>query len=552
MLSKKIIPLHIVHPIAYTLCLTVFFLFFTLQLQGAEQQPAATNVDHSQQIKLGQLPDGLTTTDWVGIQQAYVKASNTDAGDYFGSSIAISGDTVVVGAYYEESGATGINGDESDNSAGNAGAAYVFVRSGGIWTQEAYLKAPNTDADDRFGRSVDISGDTVVVGAIWEDSNATGVNGDESNNSVDSAGAAYVFIRNGSVWSQEAYLKASNTGFHDYFGYSVGISGDTVVVGAPQEDSSATGVNGDGSDNFAATAGAAYIFVRNENFWSQEAYLKASNTDADDHFGSSVDISGNTVVVGTHFEDSSATGINGDESNNSLNAGAAYVFVRNGSVWSQEAYLKASNTDAGDNFGISVSISSDTIVVGANNEESSTMGINGDENDNMSSYSGAAYVFVRNGGIWNQEAYLKASNTDTGDYFGGSVGISDDTVVVGAYLEDSNATGSNGDESDNSANAAGAAYVFVRSKGIWNQETYLKASNTDAHDTFGGSSVSISDDTIIAGASLEDSHTTGVNGDESDNSADSAGAAYVFVLNVPPTGDDNFIFLPLVINGQKE
>ena len=144
-------------------------------------------------------------------QQAYLKASNTDAGDAFGSSVAVSGDTVVVGAQRESSNATGVNGDQSDNSAAVAGAAYVFVRNGTTWTQQAYLKASNTEANDLFGISVAVSGDTVVVGADFEASNATGVNGNQADNSASGAGAAYVFVRNGTTWSQQAYLKASNT-----------------------------------------------------------------------------------------------------------------------------------------------------------------------------------------------------------------------------------------------------------------------------------------------------------------------------------------------------
>jgi hypothetical protein len=161
----------------------------------------------------------------------------------------------------EDSNATGVNGTQSDNSADASGAAYVFVRSGTTWSQQAYLKASNTGASDKFGYSVAIAGDTVVVGAYLEDSNATGVNGDGSNNSAINSGAAYVFVRSGTTWSQQAYLKASNTGANDLFGFLVAISGDTVVVGAYGEASNATGVNGTQSDNSASSAGAAYVFV---------------------------------------------------------------------------------------------------------------------------------------------------------------------------------------------------------------------------------------------------------------------------------------------------
>ncbi|MBS1790757.1 MAG: putative Ig domain-containing protein [Acidobacteria bacterium] len=401
------------------------------------------------------------TVDPNFTQQAYLKASNTGAGDEFGGSVAVSGDTVVVGAAAEDSSATGVNGNQADNSAANSGAAYVFVRSGATWTQQAYLKASNTDAGDQFGYSVAVSGDTVVVGAYRESSNATGVNGNQANNSAPAAGAAYIFGRSGTTWTQQAYLKASNTDANDNFGYSVAVSGDTVVVGAYQEDSSATGVNGNQADNSALSAGAAYVFVRSGASWSQQAYLKASNTEAFDEFGDSVAVSGDTVVVGAWFESSSATGVNGNQADNSaLSAGAAYVFGRSGTIWTQQAYLKASNTEADDEFGDSVAVSGDTVVVGAWLEDSSATGVNGNQADNSALHSGAAYVFVRSGTTWTQQAYLKASNTDTSDFFGHSVAVSGDTVVIGAYWEDSNATGVNGNQADNSATNSGAAYVF--------------------------------------------------------------------------------------------
>ncbi|RYD31795.1 MAG: hypothetical protein EOP86_17130, partial [Verrucomicrobiaceae bacterium] len=274
-----------------------------------------------------------------------------------------------------------------------SGAAYVFVRSGATWSQQAYLKASNTGAEDSFG-SVAVSGDTVVVGAKREDSKATGVNGDQTDNSARDSGAAYVFARSGATWSQQAYLKASNTGVEDYFG-SVAVSGDTVVVGAFYEGSSATGVNGNQDDNSASISGAAYVFVRSGATWSQQAYLKASNTGFEDNFGVSVGVSGDTVVVGAYWEYSGATGVNGDQADNSAPmSGAAYIFVRSGATWSQQAYLKASNTEMSDQFGYPVAVSGDTVVVGAVNEASNATGVNGDQADNSARWSGAAYVFT--------------------------------------------------------------------------------------------------------------------------------------------------------------
>jgi hypothetical protein len=301
-----------------------------------------------------------------------------------------------------------------------------------------------------------------VVGAALEDSSATSIDGDQGDNSAPSAGAVYVFTRSGTVWSQQAYLKASNTDESDFFGWSVAISGDTLVVGANGEDSDAASINGDENDNSAEDSGAAYAFTRDGTQWTQQAYLKASNNDILDQFGFSVAISGDTAVVGAGLEDSSATGINGDQDDNSaINAGAAYVFTRSGStVWSQQAYLKASNTDAGDNFGAFMALFGDKLIAGAYPEDSSAMGIDGNQSDNSAVSAGAAYVFTRNGTLWGQKAYLKAPNTDADDGFGHSVAVSDDILVVGVLFEDSNATGINADQSDNSAQNSGAAFVF--------------------------------------------------------------------------------------------
>jgi hypothetical protein len=462
-------------------------------------------------------------------QQAYLKASNTDPGDWFGWSVAVSGDTMVVGANREASNATGVNGDQSNNTRNLSGAAYVFVRAGNSWVQQAYLKASNTGGGDQFGEFVAISGDTIVIGAVGEDSSATGVNGNQADNSAESAGAAYVFVRSGSTWTQQAYLKASNTQAFDLFGSSLAISGNTIVVGAYQEDSASTGVNGNESNNGASNAGAAYVFVRTGDTWTQQAYLKASNTGAGDNFANSVAISSNTVVVGAVLEDSFATGINGNQSSESaLDSGAAYVFVRAGNTWTQQAYLKASNTTDiySAFFGESVAIADDTVVVGATGESSSARGVNGNQSDYQASSAGAAYVFVRSGGTWAQQAYLKASNTRTFYVFGNSVALSGNTAVIGSRNEASSATGVNGNQSNVSAVGAGAAYTFIRTGSTWRQVAYLKASNTESTDYF-GRSVSVSGGAVVIGAYVEDGSSTGVNGPSNENGL-SAGAAYQF------------------------
>ncbi|HEY1011917.1 MAG TPA: integrin [Herpetosiphonaceae bacterium] len=477
-------------------------------------------------------------------QQAYLKASNTDAGDALGRSLALSGDTLVIGAPFEDSAATGVDGPQGDNSATNAGAAYVFVRDGDGWRQQAYLKASNAAAADTFGFSVAISGDTIVVGAPGEDSAATGIGGDQGDNSAASAGAAYVFTRTGTTWTQQTYLKASNTGATDNFGHAVALDGTTVIVGAYGEDSAATGVNGDQTDNSAPTAGAAYVFTQSGTTWTQQAYLKATNAQADDFFGASVAVSGATIVAGAFGEDSAATGVDGDQTDNSAPmAGAAYVFASNGAAWTPQAYLKASNAAPGDGFGYALKLSGATLVVGADGEDSAATGINGDQADNSAANAGAAYVVVRNGMIWTQQAYLKASNTGPQDRFGQSMALVGDALLIGAPSEDSAATGVNGNQGDENALDAGAAYLLGRTGTTWTQQAYLKASNTNRWDAF-GVALALADTTLIVGAWQEDSVATGINGNQDDNSAAEAGAAYALVL--APAALPPRVYLPLI------
>ena len=355
-------------------------------------------------------------------------------------------------------------------SATDSGAVYVFTRdAAAAFAQQAYIKASNTDADDQFGNGVALSGDTLVVGAYLEDSAATGIDGDQSNNNAPNSGAVYVFTRDAAgVWSQQAYIKASNTDAVDQFGVAVALSGDTLAVGARREESTATGIDGNQSDNSSFKAGAVYVFTRDAaEVWSQQAYIKASNTDADDLFGGLdlIALSGDTLAVGARFETSGATSIDGDQSNNSTReAGAVYMFTRDGAgVWSQQAYVKASNTGFTDQFGNRLALSGDTLVVGARFEDSGATGIDGDQDDNTANDSGAAYVFTRDGaGLWSQQAYVKASNADAGDEFGIDVALAGDTLVVGARLEDSAATGIDGDQSNTGfSGTVVAVHVFV-------------------------------------------------------------------------------------------
>jgi len=312
--------------------------------------------------------------------------------------------TLVVSALSEASGATGINGNENDNSVDGAGAVYVFARINGNWQQQAYLKASNTDAEDSFGWALGLSadGNTLAVGAAYEGSSSTGVNGVQNNNWASRSGAVYLFERLNGSWSQTNYIKASNTDVGDSFGIRLSLSaeGNTLAVAAYNEDSAATGINGNQNDDTFSSAGAVYVFEKANGAWQQQAYVKSSNIENNDFFGISVDLSGNgnTMVVGAFFEDSTAIGIGGNEFDNALNsAGAAYVFVRNNGNWQQQAYLKASNTDTASSswFGFSSSLSTDgeTLAIGARSESNNAAGINGTQRGGLLLSSGAVYLY---------------------------------------------------------------------------------------------------------------------------------------------------------------
>ena len=402
-------------------------------------------------------------------QEAYIKASNTGAEDNFGWEVVLWNDTLAVSAPGEDSGAAGVNGEQDDESAQRAGAVYVLQRTGTSWVQQAYLKASNTDAGDSFGYSLALWEDRLAVGALAETSSATGVNGNEADDGAPNSGAAYVFRRTNAGWMQEAYLKASNAESEDRFGVNLALGNDTLAVAATWEASSATGVNGDQADNNAPQSGAVYVFRCSENTWAQEAYLKASNAETQDFFGSSLSIWEDTLAVGAPFEASRATGVNGGQNNNDqAGSGAVYVFRRKDEFWVQEAYLKASNTDAGDWFGIDLSLWKDMLAVGARMEDGNATGVGGDQHDNSLTNSGAVYLFHRTGASWAQGAYLKPLNPDGqasgeifgGDGFGSGVTLWEDTLAVTSPYEDSNAVGVNGNHDDDSAADSGAVYIF--------------------------------------------------------------------------------------------
>jgi hypothetical protein len=460
------------------------------------------------------------------VQLAYIKALHALPQVGFGGSVSASGDRVAIGAPGEDSSHAGVNAGVPDKDGLDSGAVYVFRRVQGLWIQEAYIKASNPDEKDFFGRSVSLDGDLLVVGAHAEDSKATGVDGDQDDDSASFAGAAYVFVHEGGTWTQQAYLKASNAEAGDQFGWSVAASGERVVVGAFAEQSSATGVNGDQANNDAEFAGAAYVFVRNGSVWTQEAYLKATDTHYGDHFGKAVALDGERAAIGVPRKY-----VNG------WSAGAVFVFRRSDPGWSQEAYLVdpavGPSLVSHDEFGQAVSIRGLDLIVGAPLQSSAATGVGGDIFDTSASVSGAAYAYHRTGADWDLEAFLKATNTEAGDNMGCSVAVSGDSAIVGAWREDGSAVGVDGDDQDNGAVEAGAAYVYRRVAGVWTPGSYVKAFNTDAEDHF-GSSVSISGSLAFVGAPSEDGGSWGGLVDPGNsNSGTNSGAVEVFDLHFP-------------------
>jgi hypothetical protein len=394
--------------------------------------------------------DGLAS--WK--QQAKLLASDGAEEDFFSSlGISLSGDTAVIGAW----------GDD-DNGA-DSGSAYVFTRTGTTWTEQAKLLTSDGAGGDAFGWCAAIEGDTALIGAAGDDL---------------SKGSAYVFTRSGTTWTEQTKLVAVDGAAGDQFGYSIRLSGDTAIIGANCDDDK-------GFDS-----GSAYVFIRTGDTWSQQAKLVAPDGASLDSFGGEVSVSGDTALIGSCFDDDKG-----------FDSGSAYVFIRTGITWTEQAKLLASDGATEDFFSAyAVSISNDTALIGAAGDDD-----NGDG-------SGSAYVFTRTGTTWTEQAKLLTSDGITGDSFGGSVSLFDDTAIIGA-----------GGDDDNGAES-GSVYVFIRTNDTWAQNAKLLASDGQKGDVF-GFDVALDGDTALIGAYYDD-----------DNGPDS-GSAYVFIKkeNQLPTAD---------------
>jgi hypothetical protein len=502
--------------------------------------------------------EATISTDDINKMIGYFKTSNTGEGDYFGENgVALSGDghILAVGAYGESNSASGVITDGSEVSdvgtINESGAVYIFSNNSGKWIQTAYVKASNPSSYSGFGFDLALSDDgtTLVVGAYGESNGAAGVFMNSSDitdsSTLTESGAVYVFNYNDGAWIQSAYIKASIPGESEYFGGRVALSGDgsTLVVTASDENNGLTGVITDGSETrqeigTASSSGAVYSYSKNtDGTWVQTAYIKAPETTmAGFGYSAALSFNGDTLAVGNAEEQ-------------------VYIFNASSDIWSQTTYLEASNKSSNDSFGSNLSLSHDgnTLAVSASKEDNSATGIFTDNSESAGDISkendsGAVYLFTNSSVGWTQSAYIKASNTESSDYFGHSIALSGDgnILAVGAYREDNSATGIIIDGSESTATGgdidtatdSGAVYLFTNNDGVWIQSAYIKASNTGAGDDFGYGLALTNDGTTLAvGARLEDSSQTGIITDGTENkqteeggddTAYGSGAVYVY------------------------
>ena len=406
---------------------------------------------------------GAAQGQWIEEQK--LLALDGEEGDNFGISVSISGDFCIVGRYWVY----------PSFPSWQYGSAYIFKHEEDGWVQQIKLLASDSEVEDWFGFSVSISGDYCIIGAYEDDDNGP------------DSGSAYIFKREGDNWIQQAKLVASNGQVGDRFGWSVSISGDYCIVGAPY------------SDEYSYWSGLAYIFKREGESWVEEVRLSASDGETEDKFGLSVSIDCNYCIVGAPYDD-----------DNGHWSGSAYIFKHEGESWIEQAKLLALDGKYKDHFGLSVSISGDYCVLGAY------------EDDDNGTDSGSAYVFKREGENWVQQSKLIASDGQAVDMFGLSVSISDSRCIIGAWRDDDN-----GDSS-------GSAYIFNREGETWTEHAKLLASDGQAGDFF-GFSVSTSGDRCIVGA------------DRDDDNGSNSGSAYVFMMAEP----NNTVAVACIVGGDR-
>lgn len=346
----------------------------------------------------------------IWVQQQKLAASDRDGSELFGYSVCVDGDYAIVGAVY----------DHHDSSHGDslfrAGSAYIFKRSGSVWTQQQKLVASDREEEDDFGISVSISGDYAIVGACFQDLSSS------SSNPILDAGAAYIFVRTDTGWIQQQKITPSTRGIGYEFGYSVSLSGDYAIIGAAGEDQ-----NPDYMDSL--DAGAAYVFRRIDTTWTQTQKLVASDRMPSDNFGAAVSISGNYAIIGSPDHDFDTSSVVTPQ------AGAAYIYMRTDSSWFEQQKIFDTTRYRDLHFGYSVSLSGDNVIAGT-------------EGANM------AFMFARSSDSWILQKELRAADHVNSADFGWSVSVSGEYSIVGSYSDWRDTSGGN------SLSGAGAAYMF--------------------------------------------------------------------------------------------
>jgi hypothetical protein len=414
-----------------------------------------------------------STADWK--QQAYFKPPQLFSAMLFGSHVAIDGNRMVVGARGEPSLSTGISSiPASDNSASQTGAVYVYTRGVNGWSLEAYLKPDNTHAGQLFGTHVSISGDTIAVGSPREegDQSTISVSGDTTLSGTD-YGAVYIYKHNGSAWVQESYIKAPTPGANSNFGNEVSLYRDTLLVAAPTDST------------YGSMAGLAYVYNRVSGTWSFTTELSHSPA-AGMRFAAGVSLYDDVIAVGSI-------------PNNGTQMDKVDVFEKTGTIWTHTTELFSISGTTADEFGQSVSVYKDRIVVGALNEKGLGSGVtSGTAYAASPDARGAVFVYEKSGSSWPLKAYMKPDST-VDQKFGQVVSQFENTIVVG---------------SPEHTSSTGKVYTYKISPttGIYRERTYTGGQNAD--NSF-GYSVAISNSAIAIGGQSETSSTPGVQNSDS-------------------------------------
>lgn len=431
----------------------------------------------------------LNAQNWNQVLKT-VEADRT-MNDYFGCSVSISGDYAIVGAYNEDKDASGLN------TLTNPGAAYILQNVAGIWTLVQKVVASDRGGNDFFGTSVAIDGDFAIVGAYQEDHDAVGAS-TKSN-----SGSVYIFQNIAGIWTEVQKIVASDRNTDDFFGFSVAIDGNYIIVGAYQEDEN------DSSSATLFNPGSAYIFKYIVGTWTEMQKIVPSDRAAADFFGYTVDINGSYAIIGAYAEDENAGG------GATMSAsGSAYIFENTADVWSQDQKLVATDRGIDDYFGYSVAITDNYAIIGAYQEDENEVG------GSTMGEAGSAYIFKNNAGTWSQDQKLVSSDRAASDNFGFAVSIDGDYAVVGARLEDEDAS------SSNTINNSGSVYIYNLSGSTWAEEQKIVSSDRGNSDSF-GKSTAVDGNYILVGVPQEDHDATG-----GGTSISSAGSAYVF-YNAP-------------------